>query len=72
MKLSKQKFSQYIEERSMKENSSCIETIINYCEETNFEIEMIKTLVNSSLKKKIEEEAKSLRMLPGKSAKLPL
>lgn len=72
MKLSKQTFSQYVEQRAMRENISCIDVIVSYCEETGFEIEMIKSLVNVSLKRRIEEEAKSLRMLPGRSAKLPL
>lgn len=71
-KLDKTSFSQYIEKRAIDEGCSCIDAIVNHCEETGFEIEMVKSLVNVSLKKKIEEEAKALRLLPGLSAKLPL
>lgn len=71
-KSDRQKFSQYIERRAIDENISHIEAIVAHCEETGFEIEMVKSLINMSLKKKIEEEAKALRMLPGRSAKLPL
>jgi len=68
----KTKFSQYIERKAIDDNCSHMEAIINHCEQTGLEIEMVKTLINTQLKKKIEAEAKALRMLPGHSAKLPL
>ena len=71
-KMTKEIFSKYIEERALKENCSHIEAIISHCEETGFEVEMVKNFINKNLKSKIEEEAKNLRLISGKSATLPI
>ena len=64
-------FSMMIEERAKKHDCSHMEAIIDYCEETGLELEVAGSLVNSTLKAKIEEEARDLRYLP-KGSKLPL
>lgn len=66
------KFSQMIERTVADQGITHIEAIVNYCEKTGLEIEMVKGLVNISLKKKLEEEGKALRYIKGKSASLPL
>ena len=69
----KDQFSIMIEKRSIEEGCSHIEAIIAHCEETGLEIEMVKSLINIQLKKKIEVEARSLRMLiGGNPSKLPI
>lgn len=69
----KDQFSMMIEKRAIEENCSHIEAIVAHCEETGLEIEMVKTLINIQLKKKIEVEARNLRLLTGgNSNKLPL
>ena len=60
------KFSAIIEEMVIKHNTSVMESIINYCEDTGLELEVAGSLVNSVLKLKIEEEAKNLRYLKSK------
>jgi hypothetical protein len=64
-------FSMMIEERAERANVRHMEVIIDYCEETGLEIEVAATLINSSLKSKIENEARDLRFLP-KGSKLPI
>lgn len=49
-----------------------IEAIVEYCKETGLEIEVAASLVNKSLKKKIEGDAMDNNMLKVKSAKLPI
>jgi hypothetical protein len=68
----KTKFSQMIERIAVDQKITHIEAIVNYCEETGLEIEMTKTLVNASLKKKLEQEAMTLRYIKGKSDALPI
>jgi hypothetical protein len=67
----KNTFSMMIEARAEASKISHMEVIVDYCEETGLEIEVAGTLVNSTLKSKIEEEARDLRYLP-KGSKLPL
>lgn len=67
------RFSQTIEKRAAEEGSSHMDVIVSYCEETGLEIDMVKDLINPSLKSKIESEAKTLRLLKdGGGSKLPL
>jgi hypothetical protein len=42
---------------------NCIDAIIDYCNETGLEIEVAATLVSSSLKARIHEEAQSLSLI---------
>ncbi|MGH7745463.1 MAG: late promoter transcription accessory protein [Candidatus Dormibacteria bacterium] len=66
------KFSTMIERRAVDEQISHMDAIIAHCEETGLEIEMVKGLVNQSLKQKIEHEARELRYLPGKGSHLDI
>lgn len=68
----KTKFSQQIERDAIDRKISHIEAIVDHCEKTGLEIEMVKGLINTQLKKKIEEEARNLRYLKGKGNQLPL
>jgi hypothetical protein len=67
----KDNFSILIEQRAAENELSCMEAIIDYCEESGLELEVAATLLNQSLKAKVEAEARDLRFLP-KTAKLPL
>lgn len=49
-----------------------IEAILEYCKQTGLEVEVAATLINKSLKKKIENDALENNMLKVKSARLPL
>lgn len=49
-----------------------IEAILEYCKQTGLEVEVAATLINKSLKKKIESEAMENNMLKVKSARLPI
>lgn len=51
---------------------SYIEAIVEYCKQTGLEIEMAASLINSSLKKRIESDAMDRNMLKIKGAKLPI
>lgn len=66
------KFSQMIERTAVDQGISHIDAIVSHCERTGLEIEMVKSLVNISLKKKLEEEGKALRYIKGKGNSLPL
>ena len=66
-------FSTLIEDRVRLHNVSIMEAIIDYCEESGLELEVAATLLNTPLKARIEEEARTLRFLPKKkSKKLPI
>ena len=49
-----------------------LEAIIEYCKKTGLEVEVAASLVNSSLKTKIESQAMEHNMLKIKSSKLPI
>jgi hypothetical protein len=59
----KNRFSIMIEERAVTQNVRHMEAIIDYCEETGLELEVAATLLNASLKAKIEFEATNLNFL---------
>lgn len=65
----KTKFSDLIERRAIEHGINHIDAINDYCEETNLEVEVAATLLTSSLKLKIEEEAKNLNCLKKKKTK---
>lgn len=67
----KNTFSIMIEERAIRFGVKHLEVIMDYCEETGLEPEVAGTLVNQSLKSKLEEEARDLRFLP-RGSKLPI
>lgn len=66
-------FSLKIEEIVWMKDISYMEAIVEYCEETGFEIELAAKLISGVLKSKIKIEAEDLHYLPkSNTAKLPL
>ena len=64
-------FSLKIEEMADDYNLPCMETIVQYCEDTGVEIEVAATLISSHLKARIREEAQAVNLIK-KNSKLPL
>lgn len=64
-------FSTKIMEMAEQEDISIMDAIVGYCENTGMEIDVASTLISSSLKAKIREEAQELNLLK-KSSKLPI
>jgi len=64
-------FSTKILEMADEQGQSCMDVIIQYCDETGIEVEVAATLVSSFLKARIREEAQSINLIK-KAAKLPL
>lgn len=66
------KFAFAIDSLVANSDYSYIEAIVEYCKKTGLEVEVAATLINSSLKKRIESDAMDRNMLKVKSAKLPI
>jgi len=64
-------FSLFIEELAEKLNCSRMDAIIEHCNETDLEVDVVSTLISPSLKSKLIEEAQELHLLK-KSSKLPI
>lgn len=64
-------FSLTIERIADENQITHMEAILEHCERSGLEVEVAATLINQSLKAKIEMEARELRFLP-KGSKLPL
>ena len=64
-------FSTKILEIVEMEDISIMDAIVGYCENTGMEIDVASTLISSSLKAKLREEAQELNLLK-KSSKLPI
>ena len=64
-------FSNKIIDLVESEGCTIMDAIVSVCEKSGMEIDVASTLVSSSLKSKLREEAESLNMLK-KSSKLPL
>jgi len=64
-------FSQHIERRAVHTNSTCMDTLLEYCVKNDIEIESVNKLLSSSLKDKLEAEAQDLNLLKVKANKLP-
>jgi hypothetical protein len=67
----KNTFSLMIEETAQKQGISHMEAVTDYCSKTGLEVEVAATLINLSLKAKIELEARGLRYLT-KGTTLPI
>lgn len=66
-------FSLTIEKLAKEKNTSYMDAIILYCEQTGFEIEVAAKLISGALKSKIKMEAEELHFLPkSNTAKLPI
>lgn len=61
------KFSMMIERDAVNKKTTCMETLIKYCEENYIDAEEIAHLVNRALKGKIESEMRELNYLPKKA-----
>lgn len=66
------KFAYAIDSLVANTDYNYVEAILEYCKETGLEVEVAASLINSSLKKKIERDAMDHNMLKVKSAKLPI
>ena len=66
-----QEFSDAIIKMAEETREPIMDTIVSYCEKTGLEIDIASTLISSSLKSKIREEAQELNLLK-KTAKLPV
>tara|TARA_R110000824_G_scaffold247627_2_gene436673 strand:- start:935 stop:1159 length:225 start_codon:yes stop_codon:yes gene_type:complete len=66
------KFAVSIEEKVSTTDYTYIEAIVEYCKETELEIEVAASLVNANLKSKIELQASELNLLKTKDSKLPI
>jgi|TARA_Y100001937_G_scaffold5596_1_gene7408 hypothetical protein len=49
-----------------------LEAIVEYCKNTELEIEVAASLINANLKSKIELQASDLNLLKVKNSKLPI
>jgi hypothetical protein len=49
-------FSQFIETEAVRQDKSCTEMILEYCDEKDIEPDAVSKLINESLKGKIENE----------------
>lgn len=65
------KFSMMIDELALNLRCGIIDAIVLHCQKTGLEIEVASTLVSSSLKSKIKEEAEEMNLLK-KESKLPI
>jgi hypothetical protein len=66
-------FSLTIEKLARDKNTSYMDAIILYCEQTGFEVEVAAKLISGTLKSKIKMEAEELNFLPkSNTTKLPL
>jgi len=66
------KFAKAIDVLVAKTDYNHIEAIVEYCKETDLEIEVAATLVNANLKSKLTADAMDNNMLKEKSSRLPL
>lgn len=65
-------FSYKIECLAKEKKLSYMDSIIHYCEETGFELELVPKMISGSLKEKLKQEAEELHFLPkSNTSKLP-
>lgn len=65
-------FSLYIEELVSAKKLSYMDAVIEYCEQADIDVESIKSLVNKSLKEKIQAETEERNYFKPRAGKLPL
>jgi hypothetical protein len=66
-----QNFSKAIEELVARTDFNYIEAIVEHCKITGLEIEVVSSLISSSLKSKIHYDAQRNNMLKEKTVRLP-
>ena len=57
-------FSLHIEQLALKNKTTCVQALIDYCEDHDLESEVVAKMVNKSLREKIAVEFSDLGMLP--------
>jgi hypothetical protein len=57
-------FSMYVEMRAVREDTTCLDILCEYCKENDIELTVIPKYLTDNLKKKIREEAEMLRLYP--------
>jgi hypothetical protein len=68
-------FSQFIEKEAVEKKQGLMESIIDFCEKNDIDIEAVAKLITRSLKEKIRIEAEDLHMIKRKTTQtqeLPL
>jgi len=66
------KFAVAIEGLVANTDYTYLEAIVEYCKNTELEIEVAASLINANLKSKIELQANDLNLLKVKNSKLPI
>ena len=66
------KFAMAIEGLVANTDYTYLEAIVEYCKDTELEIEVAASLINANLKSKIEIQASDLNLLKVKNSKLPI
>jgi hypothetical protein len=66
------KFAIKIEGMVANTDYTYLEAIVEYCKQTGLEIEVAASLVNSTLKAKMQEQAERANLLKVKSSRLPI
>lgn len=66
-----QEFSNWVQLQSKERRMTCMDVIIDYCNERDIDIEAITVLINKVLKEKIRIEAEEAHLMR-KTARLPL
>ena len=66
------KFAMKIEGMVANTDYTYLEAIVEYCKQTGLEIEVAASLVNSTLKAKMQEQAEKSNLLKLKTYRLPL
>ena len=66
------KFAVAIEGLVANTDYTYLEAIVEYCKDTELEIEVAASLINANLKSKIELQASGLNLLKVKNSKLPI
>jgi len=68
--LTRKKFSELVIKYKNEKQLGVIESVVNVCEERNIDTADVKTLIDSTLKGMIEEEALTMNMIKGSKANL--
>jgi hypothetical protein len=66
------KFAMKIESLVANTDYTYLEAIVQHCKDTGLEIEVAATLVNPTLKSKMQEQAEKVNLLKVKTSRLPV
>jgi hypothetical protein len=66
------KFAMKIESLVANTDYTYLEAIVQHCKDTGLEIEVAATLVNPTLKAKMQEQAEKVNLLKVKTSRLPV